>query len=118
MPVNEEEANAGSSLHGGGPRFGPHLCPPVVTAVAMVLAALVVAWTGGFVFVGFWLAASVIVLWEWQSTVEDEVLARCRCRRPCLRARPAVCFAYVVRAAYVSVPHAIASVVAGELAVD
>ncbi len=95
VPVKEEEANAGAVLHGGASCFGPHLCQPFVTAIAMVLAALVVAWTSGLVFVGFWLAASVIVLWEGQSTVEGEVHARSRCRWPCLHARPAVCFANV-----------------------
>ena len=40
----------------------------------MGLAALAIAWVGGFVFVAFWWIASVIVLWEWQRIVQRDRL--------------------------------------------
>ncbi len=57
-----------------GSRLGSDLWPRVAAAVAMGLAALVVAWIGGFVFVAFWWIASVIVLWEWQRMVRGKWL--------------------------------------------
>ncbi len=72
MAVNDEEANAGPTPRRDGSRIGPDLWPRVAAAVVMGLAALVVAWIGGFVFVAFWWIASVIVLWEWQRLVHGQ----------------------------------------------
>jgi phosphatidate cytidylyltransferase len=55
-------------------RLGPDLWPRVGAAVALGLAALAIAWVGGFVFVAFWWIASVVVLWEWQRIVQRDHL--------------------------------------------
>jgi phosphatidate cytidylyltransferase len=49
--------------------IGPDLWPRVAAAVVMGILALAAAWAGGFVFMAFWYAASVVVLWEWQRLV-------------------------------------------------
>jgi phosphatidate cytidylyltransferase len=47
------------------------------SAVVMMIAALGLAWTGGFPFLCFWFAASVVVVWEWQRLVGgDRILLR------------------------------------------
>ncbi len=74
MAVNDEGANAGTAPGPRGSRVGADLWPRVAAAVAMGLAALLVAWTGGIVFVAFWWVASVVVLWEWQRLVRGERL--------------------------------------------
>ncbi len=42
------------------------LGPRVLSAIAMIAAALAALYQGGFVFVAFWTVASVAVHWEWQ----------------------------------------------------
>ncbi|HKN26377.1 MAG TPA: phosphatidate cytidylyltransferase [Roseiarcus sp.] len=60
-----------------GSRLGSDLWPRVGAAVAMGLIALVIAWIGGFVFVAFWWATSVVVLGEWQRIVRcDRLIER------------------------------------------
>jgi phosphatidate cytidylyltransferase len=54
--------------------LGSDLWPRVGAAVALGLAALAIAWVGGFVFVAFWWIASVVVLWEWQRIVQRDRL--------------------------------------------
>ena len=73
MAVNDE-ANRGSAPRRIGERLGSDLRLRVAAAVALGLAALVIAWTGAFVFVAFWWAASVIVLGEWQRIVRGDRL--------------------------------------------
>jgi len=92
MAVNDEQSNAGPALRRGVPRIGPDLWPRVAAAVAMGLAALVVAWFGGVVFVAFWWLASVVVLWEWQRIVRGERLAE-RVALGALALAPAALFA-------------------------
>lgn len=70
MSVSEEPG-------GGRPlrsQLGSDLWPRIGAAVALGLAALAIAWVGGFVFVAFWWIASVIVLWEWQRMVQRDRL--------------------------------------------
>ncbi len=67
----KDEANRARPLRS---RLGSDLWPRVGAAVAMGLAALAIAWVGGFVFVAFWWIASVIVLWEWQRIVQRDRL--------------------------------------------
>jgi phosphatidate cytidylyltransferase len=67
MSVNDENAAVGRA----GPRIGADLWPRVAAAVAMGIAALAAAWTGGVVFAGFWFIASAIVLWEWQRLIHQ-----------------------------------------------
>ncbi len=69
--ANAPDAHARSPRR-GGLRIGPDLWPRVAAAVAMGLAALIVGWTGNFVFIAFWWIVSVIVLWEWQRIVRGE----------------------------------------------
>ena len=58
-------------------RIGPDLGPRVAAAVTMGVVTLAAAWTGGFVFMAFWWAASAIVLWEWQRLLgPDRIAAR------------------------------------------
>jgi phosphatidate cytidylyltransferase len=54
--------------------IGADLGPRVLAALVMGLAALASAWIGGFVFVAFWWAASVIVFWEWQRLIHADRL--------------------------------------------
>ena len=70
----KDEANRAQQPRTFGSRLGADLWPRVAAAVALGFAALWVAWTGGIVFVAFWLAASVVVLWEWQRMVRRERL--------------------------------------------
>jgi phosphatidate cytidylyltransferase len=70
----KDEAKRAPAPRPLGSRLGTDLRPRVATAVAMGLAALVIAWIGGFVFVAFWWAASVVVLWEWQRIVRGDRL--------------------------------------------
>ncbi len=72
MTANDEANRARERTLGS--RLGSDLWPRVAAAVALGLAALAAAWRGGFVFVAFWWAASVIVLWEWQRIVSPERL--------------------------------------------
>ncbi len=71
MAVNDEPNRAPAPRR---LRLGSDLWPRVGAAVAMGVAALVIAWIGGFVFVAFWWAASVVVLWEWQRIVRGDRL--------------------------------------------
>jgi phosphatidate cytidylyltransferase len=73
VPVSDE-ANGAQAPRPIRARLGADLWPRVGAAVAMGLAALVVAWIGGFVFVVFWWIGSVIVLGEWQRIVRGERL--------------------------------------------
>jgi phosphatidate cytidylyltransferase len=41
----------------------------LASGVILALAALVVAWIGGVIFVAFWGAAAVVVAWEWINLV-------------------------------------------------
>ena len=61
------------------------LGPRTASAVVMVVAALLVLWQGGDLFVVFWLLCSLAVLWEWQ-TIIDAAAARSRffCGAICL----------------------------------
>jgi phosphatidate cytidylyltransferase len=70
----KKEANRAPAPRLLGARLGSDLWPRVGAAIAMGLAALVIAWIGGFVFVAFWWIASVIVLWEWQRIVRGDRL--------------------------------------------
>ena len=70
----KDEANRGPPWRALGSRLGADLWPRVGPAVAMGLAALVIAWIGGFFFVAFWWIASVVVLWEWQRIVQRDRL--------------------------------------------
>ncbi len=72
MTVNPNDPNARPPQRTGGSRIGLDLWPRVAAAVVLGLAALAVAWIGGFVFVAFWWIASVVVLWEWQRIVGRE----------------------------------------------
>lgn len=51
------------------------LGPRIVSAVAMIAAALGSAYIGGDVFVLFWLSAAIAVNWEWQTLVGGEKLS-------------------------------------------
>lgn len=42
------------------------LMPRVASACVMAIVAVASAWTGGPIFLAFWLAAAVAILWEWQ----------------------------------------------------
>ena len=66
----KDEANRAPTPPRLGSRLGSDLWPRVAAAVAMGLVALAIAWIGGFVFVAFWWAASVVVLWEWQRMAQ------------------------------------------------
>ena len=41
----------------------------VVSSLVLAPLAIAAAWFGGAVFVGFWLIAALLVLWEWQTLV-------------------------------------------------
>ncbi len=73
MPARNE-ANGAPASRPLRAQLGTDLWPRVGAAVAMGLAALVVAWIGGFFFVAFWWIAGVIVLGEWQRIVQGERL--------------------------------------------
>src|SRR5208337_4522314 len=74
MAVNDEPNRAPAPRR---LRLGSDLWPRVGAAVAMGLIALVIAWIGGFVFVAFWWATSVVVLGEWQRIVRcDRLIER------------------------------------------
>ncbi len=74
MSANPDDAGAPPTPGRGVFRIGPDLWPRVAAAVVMGLVALVVAWTGGIVFVAFWWIAAAIVMWEWQRIVGGERL--------------------------------------------
>ena len=57
-----------------GAAIGADLGPRLAAAIVMGVAALIVAWAGGFLFVAFWWAASAIVLWEWQRLIRSDRL--------------------------------------------
>jgi len=68
----QDEPNRAQPSQGPGGRLGADLWPRVAAAVVLGLAALAVAWIGGFVFVAVAWAASAVVLWEWQRMVYPE----------------------------------------------
>ena len=74
MAVNHEGSEARSAPRRFGTRIGLDLKPRVAAAGAMAFVALLAAWRGGGVFVGFWLIAAAVVLWEWQRMVERDRL--------------------------------------------
>ena len=45
------------------------LGPRIASALVMISAALGSLWVGGQVFILFWLAASLAILWEWQRLI-------------------------------------------------
>ncbi len=45
------------------------LGPRVASAIVMISAALGSLWAGGQIFILFWLAASLAILWEWQRLI-------------------------------------------------
>ncbi len=55
-------------------RFGADLPLRAAAGVTLMAAALIAAWTGGFLFLAFWLLASAMVLWEWQKLIGGERL--------------------------------------------
>ncbi|HEY3720027.1 MAG TPA: phosphatidate cytidylyltransferase [Roseiarcus sp.] len=54
--------------------FGLELPWRVAAGSTLMVFALGTAWVGGFPFLAFWLAASEIVVWEWQRLVGGERL--------------------------------------------
>jgi phosphatidate cytidylyltransferase len=72
--MRADEANRAPAQRSLLGRLGSDLRPRVAASLAMGLAALVIAWIGGFVFAAFWWAASAVVLWEWQQIVRGEML--------------------------------------------
>ena len=74
MSADPERSNARLARDQRGARIGSDLAPRVAAGLVMGLAALVVAWFGGIVFVAFWWIASIVVLWEWQRIVARERL--------------------------------------------
>ncbi len=54
--------------------FGADLPLRAAAGVTLMVLALGTAWAGGFLFLAFWLAASEIVVWEWQRLVGGERL--------------------------------------------
>jgi len=54
--------------------FGADLPLRVAAGSTLMVLALGTAWVGGFLFLAFWLAASEIVVWEWQRLVGGERL--------------------------------------------
>ncbi len=69
-PAQSPLTGAGSSPG----RFGADLPLRAAAGVTLMAAALVAAWAGGFWFLAFWLLASAMVLWEWQTLIGGERL--------------------------------------------
>ena len=55
-------------------KFGADLPLRLAAGSTLMVLALGTAWVGGFLFLAFWLAASEIVVWEWQRLVGGERL--------------------------------------------
>ena len=47
----------------------------VISAAVMMPLALIIAYTGGFLFALFWAAAALAVLWEWTALVRGAAMA-------------------------------------------
>jgi phosphatidate cytidylyltransferase len=61
---------------GGARRVGSDLPLRVISSVALAPLALGAAWLGGWVFLLLWLAAALIVLWEWNALAAGEAARR------------------------------------------
>ena len=59
----------GPALAGSSSRMRD-LAPRLISGLVMAAAALATLWRGGDVFVGFWGAAALVVLWEWQTLID------------------------------------------------
>lgn len=69
------QSGGGATGGGGWGRLGADFVVRAVSAVVMMVAALGLAWAGGFPFLCFWYVVSVVVLWEWHRLVGGERIA-------------------------------------------